>query len=125
MIFTNEYYQEMRDSCAEMSKAELDNVIMGQVMAFTSSDATTRSDLYRHPGKQREQVKSSYYHKGHQICWKTFTHLHGIGNITYTTKSYLLALASFRKRQAPKYPSALFELWTDTKEAPVHWKKTT
>ena len=78
-LFTPQYYQIMRDKCAEMSRGELDNVLLGQVMAFTNNDEITRKDSFRHPGKHREQVKSTYYHNGHQICWKTFTYLHGIG----------------------------------------------
>ena len=80
-LFTPEYYQEMRDNCAEMTKAELDNIVMGQIMALTNCDETTRSDSHRHPGKQRERVKTIYYHKAHPICWKTFAYLHGIGNL--------------------------------------------
>lgn len=79
-LFTPQYYQEIRDSCAEMTRGEPDCIIMGQIMALTSSDETTRPDAHRHPGKQRQQVKTNYYHKGYPICWKTFTYLHGIGN---------------------------------------------
>ena len=78
-LFTSEYYQTIRDSCAEMARGELDCLIMGQIMALSHCDETTREDSHRHPGKQRQQVKTNYYHKGHPICWKTFTHLHGIG----------------------------------------------
>ena len=67
-LFMPEYYQEMRDNCAEMTKAELDNIVMGQIMALTNCDETTRSDSHRHPGKQRERVKTIYYHKAHPIC---------------------------------------------------------
>ena len=80
-LFMPECYQEMRDNCAEMTKAELDNIVMGQIMALTNCDETTRSDSHRHPGKQRERVKTIYYHKAHPICWKTFAYLHGIGNL--------------------------------------------
>ena len=80
-LFTPDYYQEMRDNCAEMTKAELNNIIMGQIMALTNNDDTTRPDAHRHPGKQRERVKTTYYHKAHPICWKTFAYLHGIGNL--------------------------------------------
>lgn len=77
-LFTQEYYESMRDCCAEMTKAELDNLLLGQIMAFTSTDEKTKCVSY-HTTKQREKVKSQYYHAGHKVCWKTFAYLHGIG----------------------------------------------
>ena len=112
-LFTSKYYQAMRDSCAEMARGELDSVIMGQIMALTSCDETTREDSHRHPGKQRQQVKTNYYHKGHPICWKTFTHLHGIG--IAIANCNVKHLKSFcRQRQAPEYPPALYPCWIAT-----------
>ena len=69
-LFTPDYYQKMRDNCAEMTKAELDNIIMGQIMVLTNSDDITRPDARHHPSKQKEKVKTTYYHKAHPICWK-------------------------------------------------------
>ena len=84
-LFTPEYYQTIRDSCADLLKNDLDNIIKGQIMAFTSIDDKTfcRS---RHSSKERERVQGTYYHQGHKIYWRTFAHLHGIGktHIPYT-----------------------------------------
>ena len=80
-LFTPEYYHEMRASCAEMTKGELNNIVMGQIMALTNNDDTTWPASHRHPDKQREQAKIMYYHKAHPVCWKTFAYLHGIGNL--------------------------------------------
>ena len=33
-LFTQEYYDSMRDSCAELNKGKLDNILLGQIMAF-------------------------------------------------------------------------------------------
>ena len=77
-LFTQEYYESMRDCCVKMTKAELDNLLLGQIMAFTSTDEKTKCVSY-HTTKQREKVNFQYYHAGHKVCWKTFTYLHGIG----------------------------------------------
>ena len=84
-LFSPQYYQTMRDSCAELQKNDLDNIIKGQIMAFTSIDDITRCRS-RHSSKERERVRGTYYHQGHKICWRTFAHLHGIGktHIPYT-----------------------------------------
>ena len=55
-----------------MTKAKLDNLLLGQIMAFTSTDKKTKWVSYL-------KVNSQYYHVGHKVCWKTFTYLHGIG----------------------------------------------
>ena len=61
-----------------MTKAKLNNLLLGQKMAFTSTDEKTKCVSY-HTIKQREKVNSQYFHAGHKVCWKTFTYLHGIG----------------------------------------------
>ena len=41
--FSPEYYHQMRDNCAELLKNDLDNIIKGQIMAFTSCEENTSS----------------------------------------------------------------------------------
>ena len=40
-----------------MTKADLDNIVLGQIMALTNCNDTTRPDSHRHPGKQRERER--------------------------------------------------------------------
>ena len=61
-----------------MSKGELDNILLGQIMTFTSIDERTKP-ISNYDTKSREKVNAYYYHGGHQICWKTFAYLHNIG----------------------------------------------
>lgn len=84
-LFSPQYYQKMRDSCAELLKNDLDNIIKGQIMAFTSIDDKTHCTS-RHSSKERDRIRGTYYHQGYKICWRTFAHLHGIGKtqILYT-----------------------------------------
>ena len=77
-IFSPQYYQQMRDNCAELLKKDLDNIVKGQIMAFTCMDDMTHS-RDRHASKERQRARTAYYHQGHKICWRTFAYLHGIG----------------------------------------------
>ena len=61
-LFSPQYYQKMRDNCAELLKSELDNIVKGQIMAFTSMDDMTKI-------RSRQKVRGTYYHQGHKICW--------------------------------------------------------
>ena len=88
-LFSPQYYQTMRDSCAELLKNDLDNIIKCQIMAFTSIDDMTLCRS-RHSSKEQERVQGTYHHQGHKICWQTFAHLHGIDktHIPYTYVSH-------------------------------------
>ena len=107
-LFSPQYYQSMRDSCAELLKNDLDNIIKGQIMAFTSVDDMTRCRS-RHSSKEREKVRGKYYHQGHKICWRTFAYLHGIGKTRnqLNTASSLLITYVHRQREVSQHPSTL------------------
>ena len=79
-LFSSQYYQKMRDNCAELLKNDLDNIVKGQIMAFTSMDDMTKCRS-RHSSKECQKVRGTYYHQGHKICWQTFVYLHGIGEM--------------------------------------------
>ena len=70
----------MRDNCAELMKTDLDNIIKGKIMAFTSMDEVNKCSS-RHSVKEHQRVRGTYYHQGQKICWRTFAYLHGIGKI--------------------------------------------
>ena len=69
--FSKERYQEIRWQCAELTRVELDMVLMGQIM------------IQRHMLTQRKLSSMASFHGGHQVCGKTFRKLHGIGMHRY------------------------------------------
>ena len=79
LIFTKEYYDHHRSQCFELSKNELDLVILGQMTAAeNSSPIVLNSTAHRHPLKERERNYMNFFHKGHRICRNTFLFLHTI-----------------------------------------------
>ena len=88
--FSLSYVEEFRASCAELTPAELDMVIMGQRMAgMNTSDIV--STLARHKEDDREKCYTTFTHQGKPVCLKMFRFLHGIGekrlkNLTKSVK---------------------------------------
>ena len=78
-LFSREHYQEIRWQCAELTRVELDMVLMGQIMATLSNDPETSSAKFRHTPTQRKLSSMAFFHGGHQVCGRTFRKLHGIG----------------------------------------------
>ena len=76
--FSQEYLVSTRQSCAELSRSELDLVILGELFACTnrSSGVVTSS---RHTAGERERSSTAFCHQGRPVCVKTFRILHGIG----------------------------------------------
>ena len=78
-LFSKEHYQDIRWHCVELTRDELDLVLMGQIMATLSNDTLTQGAKFRHSAPQRKISSMAFFHGGHQICGKTFRKLHGIG----------------------------------------------
>ena len=70
-LFSTEDMSTFRSSCAELSKQELDMIVIGQIVAFTNSDPNHSSIL-------RNGDFCHYMHQGKPICANTFMFLHGI-----------------------------------------------
>ena len=84
---TREHYQSVRCQMAELSRDELDLVVLGQVMAGCFSDATSS-----HRGLERGKLYTVFHHGGVRICLKTFLFLHTIGYWRYKAiKASLMA----------------------------------
>ena len=73
--------------CKELSRNELDLVLLGQISALLSHDDTTNA---RKP-QPRQLSSMAFFHGGVRTCQKSFRKLHGIGtfykiylNITHT-----------------------------------------
>jgi hypothetical protein len=83
--FSLSYVEEFRGTCAE-----LDMVIMGQLMAgMNTSDIV--STLGRHKDDDREKCYTTFTHQGKPVCLRMFRFLHGIGekrlkNLTKSVK---------------------------------------
>ena len=76
--FSLSYVEEFRASCAELTPAELDMVIMGQLAAGMNTSDTV-STTARHKDDDREKCYTSFTHQGKPVCVRMFRFLHGVG----------------------------------------------
>ena len=89
--FSLSYIEEFRALCAELTPAELDMVIMDQLMTgMNTSDIV--STLARHKKDDCEKCYTTFTHQGKPVCLKMFRFLHRIGekrlkNLTKNVKS--------------------------------------
>ncbi|XP_064390673.1 uncharacterized protein LOC135338462 isoform X2 [Halichondria panicea] len=76
--YTIEYLLAMRCSCFELTKHDLDMVLLGQLMASMnmSEQVVTES---RHPGTPRKRVRIAYHHQGHPVCARMYRFLNVVG----------------------------------------------
>lgn len=78
--FSRQQYLDFRAQCAELSHAEMDMVLMGQVMALSESRDLTRHSLTHRKNENRQRGYMFFYHQGLRVCRKTFLFLHGISD---------------------------------------------
>ena len=64
MAFPSEHIKGMRDQCSSLSHSSLDYVLIGQIMANTS---TSNSVCHSRLQKKREVERSNYYHHGIRV----------------------------------------------------------
>ena len=76
--FSLSYVEEFRASCAELTPAELDMVIMGQLAAGMNTSNVV-STIARHKDDDCEKCYTSFSHQGKPVCVRMFRFLHGIG----------------------------------------------
>ena len=72
-LFSRDCYETVRMQCKELSRNELDMVILGQISALLSNNEST-SALKPLP---RQRSNMAFHHGGVQICRTTFQKLHG------------------------------------------------
>ena len=78
--FLEAHFAEYRSNCLELSKGELDILIMGQIYAFTNRSIHTLHTLrHRHSEEERKKEYSTFRHQGLLVCRTTFLFLHTIG----------------------------------------------
>ena len=76
-LFTAAQYREMRDKCRELTRDELDLVIMGQLRALTLRD--THTQRTKQWATARVRSSTQFQFGGHHLCITTFCFLHNIG----------------------------------------------
>ena len=76
--FSLSYVEEFRASCSELTPAELDMVIMGQLAAAMNTSETV-STTARHKDDDREKCYTSFSHQGKPVCVRIFRFLHRVG----------------------------------------------
>lgn len=84
-LFDREYYSSTRDEANELTRDELDMVLLGQIMAFVCVDTVVGPSHKHAPTQRQRAVVKTFYHLGKAICRDTFLALHGIGNNAITT----------------------------------------
>ena len=80
--FSTDHVMSVRASCSELTRSELDMVVMGQMTAGMNDDTTTNS-VSRHRAKVRQRVAITFHHQGKQICERMFRFLHTLGETRY------------------------------------------
>ena len=80
--FTVDYILQARMDAAELSKSELDMVILGQIMAFINThDTVSATAISKQKAVPRLKPYSTYCHQGVHICASMFRCLHGVGKL--------------------------------------------
>ena len=77
--FTADSLESYRRECSELTRAELDMALLGQLVAFTnSSTLTVHTTKDRHRPETGQKLYRIFWHGGRRICKKTFLFLHTI-----------------------------------------------
>ena len=105
--FYLDHFLEFRGQCKELTRAELDMALLGQLNAFMfSSEPTARSTTQRHPSDGRQRVYTVFWHRGVKVCRKAFLFLHTISEKRFKNlkSSILLNGLSPRMHETPDAP---------------------
>ena len=76
--YSTDHLMSVRAFCFELTRSELDMVVMRQLMVGMNNDTTTNT-ASGHRGKNRQRVTCSFNHCGKPICENMFRFLHTIG----------------------------------------------
>ena len=66
--------QEARDECQQLTREQLDMVVMGQLRTLCQSDPLTQKNKARN--SERKRTCTPYHFQGHRVCRDTFVFLH-------------------------------------------------
>ena len=79
--FTASQYRHQRDECRELTRDELDLVVMGQLQALTKRDSLTQKE--KATNTERLQTSTVYQFGGHRICYTTFCSCIAVGRASW------------------------------------------
>ena len=79
-FFDVEHYEDVMGQCAELSKDELDLVLLAQIMAHIQTTNVVGPPS-KHSPKVRQRPRLTFSHHGRNVCKATFLMLHGVGKI--------------------------------------------
>ena len=88
-LFTEVHFVDILLQCADLTRQELNLVLLGQIMATLSDGPYTADAKHRHPATDRKLTSMAFYHAGQCICGRTFQWLHGIGMLPLSMWSYI------------------------------------
>ena len=83
--YTNQHVLSFRAECFELTKPELDLVLLGKLSA-TMHTTEIVGPSAKHKETQRMRNRTTYLHEGWQVCAVTFQFLHTVGKTTVTVK---------------------------------------
>ena len=74
LLFTSPQICTARDDCRQLTRDQLDMVVMGQLRALCQSDSMTQKSKAKNT--ERKRTNTQYRFGGHRICQTTFLFLH-------------------------------------------------
>ena len=78
-LFSEDHYLAVRGALSEMTKDELDLMVMGQIMAHCSPSPSAPSPSASPAEKIEVHTPMKFFHAGLRVCQPTFLFLHTIG----------------------------------------------
>ena len=78
--FSAESLESYRRDCLELTRAELDMVLLGQLAAFTNTSTNTAHSIRDTPQSSvnRQKTHRVFWHGARRVCKKTFLFLHTV-----------------------------------------------
>ena len=71
-----------RDEANQLTRDELDMVVLGQIMAFTCMNEVVGPSHHHAPTQRQRARANTFFYHGKKVCRNTFMALHGIGKVS-------------------------------------------
>ena len=76
--FSVDYIRETRLSFKDLTREQLDLILMGQLIATTNTSTITKERRHQ-PQMRKHGYSTGHFHQGNAICVEMFRFIHGIG----------------------------------------------
>ena len=76
--FSVDYLRETRLSFKDLTREQLDLILMGQLIATTNTSTITKESRHQ-PQMRKHGYSTGHFHQGNAICAEMFRFIHGIG----------------------------------------------